>query len=131
MIKRLAPILVLILLPTAGCFRIDMYAPHGMNVTLISSKEPVKVKRTWRTWFVVWGHVPLDNTMADTQITREKLTEVRVVTTDTVPDAFLGILYNVLIPIGLANQSMLIEGNRIADSSSTRPNAPVARAESE
>jgi hypothetical protein len=96
----------------AGCCQIDMYAPHGADVYLISSQDPVKVSRYWRTWFVVWGLTPLDNRTPDEMIAKEQLTEVRVITIDTVPDAFLGILYNALIPIGLVNQSMIIEGNR-------------------
>jgi hypothetical protein len=111
--------LSIVLLPPAGCYRIDMYAPHGMDVTLASSKQPLEVQRHWRTWFVVWGVTPLDNNMPDTQIAREQLTEVRVITTDTVPDALLGVLYNVLIPIGLANQSIVIEGNRPTTAAAT------------
>ena len=53
---RLAGVLVL-LSSCTGCFRVDMYAPHGADVYLISSEKPVEVQRTWRTWFVVWGLV--------------------------------------------------------------------------
>ena len=106
--------LPVLMLSCTGCFRVDLYAPHGSDVYLISSEKPAEVKRTWRTWFVVWGLVPLDNTntMPDSVITREHLSEVRVITVDTVPDAFLGFLYAVLIPIGLTTQSVTIEGNR-------------------
>jgi hypothetical protein len=96
----------------SGCFNIDLVAPHGADVTLISSKEPVTVRREYRTWFVVWGMTPLDNTMPELTIEREKLTEVRVVTEDNIPDALHGILYNVLIPIGLVTQTVIVEGNR-------------------
>src|SRR5204863_2147572 len=112
---------VLVLLSCTGCFSVDLYAPHGPDVYLISSEKPVKVKRTWRTWFVVWGLVHLDNTMPDSVIAREQLTDVRVITVDTVPDAFIGFLYNVLIPIGLANQTITIEGNRAETSPATKP----------
>jgi len=108
------PAWALVLLSCTGCFSVDLYAPHGANVYLISAGKPVKVRRDLRTWYVVWGLVRLDNTMPDTVIAREQLTEVRVITVDTVPDALIGILYNVLIPIGLANQAMTIEGNRAA-----------------
>jgi hypothetical protein len=118
--------LAMMLLSCAGCFQVDMYAPHGMNVYLISSDAPVKVRRTWRTWYVIWGVAHVDDTMPDTIIAREKLTEVRVVTIDTVPDAFIGLLYNVLIPIGLANQSYIVEGNRAANDPATEamPSGP-------
>jgi hypothetical protein len=111
--------LALMLLSCGGCFQVDMYAPHGMNVYLMSSDTPAKVQRTWRTWYVIWGMAHLDNTMPDTIIAREKLTEVRVITIDTVPDAFIGLLYNVLIPIGLANQSYIVEGNRAPNNPTT------------
>jgi hypothetical protein len=119
-------ILASLLLSCAGCFQIDLYSPHGMNVYLISSKEPVKVQRYRRTWYMVWGLTPLDDVMPDTLIEREKLTEVRVITIDTLHDAFHGFLYNILIPIGLANQSYIVEGNRAASDSvaTTRPYGP-------
>jgi len=103
---------VLVLLSCTGCFGVDLYAPHGHDVYLISRDKPVKVRRTWRTWFVVWGLVHLDNTMPDSVIARERLTDVRVITVDTVPDALIGLLYSFLLPIGLANQTITIEGNR-------------------
>jgi hypothetical protein len=120
MIARIAG--AVLLLSCAGCFQIDLYAPHGTDVYLISEKKPVQVRRQWRTWFVVWGLVPLDERMPDTMIDREKLAEARVITIDTVPDAGLGLLYNVLIPIGLCTQSIAIEGNRApaTDISSTQ-----------
>ena len=118
-----------LLLSCTGCLRVDMYAPHGADVYLISSEKPVQVKRTWRTWFVVWGLVPLDNTntMPDSVIAREQLTEARGITVDTVPDAFLGFLYAVLIPIGLAHQSVTVEGNRappVPDGNAVPTSAP-------
>ena len=115
------PAWALVLLSCTGCFSVDLYAPHGPDVYLISSAKPVKVRRTWRTWFVVWGLVHLDNTMPDSVIAREQLTDVRVITVDTVPDALLGLLYSFLLPIGLANQTITIEGNRAPPSAETRP----------
>ncbi len=114
---------LLLLFCCAGCFRIDLYAPPGANVYLISSDAPVHVHRQWRTWFAAWGLSPIDNTTPDLLITREKLTEVRLITIDTVPDAFLGFLYNILIPIGLTHQSVIIEGNRADTPTTTHPTA--------
>jgi hypothetical protein len=101
-----------LLMMCGGCFQIDLYAPHGQNVYLVSSKEPLRVKRQWREWFVLFGLVPLSNITPDMKISEEQLTDVRLITIDTVPDAFIGFIYNVLIPIGLVNQSVLLEGNR-------------------
>jgi hypothetical protein len=117
-----------LLLSCAGCFQIDLYAPHGMDVYLMSEKKPAEVHRQWRTWFVVWGLVPQGERMPDEMIDREKLTEVRVITVDTVPDAGIGLLYNVLIPIGLCTQSMVIEGNRGPVNSATAATRPVEHA---
>lgn len=125
MTTRLACLLVLSLAACTGCFRVDMYAPHGRDVYLISSEKPAEVKRSWRTWFVAWGLVPLDKKMPDSFIAQEQLTDVRVITIDTVPDAILGFLYTVLIPIGLVNQSMIIEGNR-APTPPPPPPGPVS-----
>jgi hypothetical protein len=121
--KRRSFVLFLIGLCCSGCFRVDLYAPYGTNVTLISSEKPTKVERRWRTWFVAWGISPLDNTTADLQISREKLTEVRVITEDNIPDALHGFLYVVLIPIGLTNQTIVVQGNR-----SLNDSAKVSRA---
>ena len=107
--------LALVLLLCCGCFNIDLYAPHGMDVTLLPSDEPVEVERRWRTWYVAWGLTHVDNTMPDEYIQRENLTEVRLITEDNVPDAFHGLLYNVLIPIGLVPQTLVLQGNRPPD----------------
>ena len=96
----------------AGCFNVTVVAPPGQEVTLVADSTPVTVKRRYRTWFVVWGLTPLDNTMPDVVIGREHLREVRVTSEDNVPDAFLGVLYNLLIPIGLVTQTIVVEGNR-------------------
>ena len=68
---------------------------------------------------MTWGLSPLDNTTADLQISREKLTEVRVITEDNIPDALHGFLYIVLIPIGLTNQTIVVQGNRSPNDSVT------------
>jgi len=68
---------------------------------------------------VAYGLSPLDNTTPDLQISREKLTEVRVITEDNIPDALHGFLYIVLIPIGLTNQTIIVQGNRSPNDVST------------
>lgn len=97
----------------AGCFNVSVMAPHGQEVYLVSSDESTEVRRQWRTWYVVWGMTPLDNTMPAEIIQREHLSEVRVIVEDNLPDAFHGFLYNVWIPIGLTVQTVIIEGNRV------------------
>ncbi len=107
--RALAPAILLVL---AGCFHVELVAPHGMDVVLLPGGAPVEVEREWRTWFVVWGYSPLDNTMPEEVIRREGLTEVRVITEDNVPDALHAILYTILLPIGLVPQTLILQGNR-------------------
>lgn len=96
----------------AGCFQVDLHAPRGREVWLISSKEPVEIERRWHLWFFTFGLTIVNEEQADLMIEREQLTEVRLITEDNIPDAGLGILYNVLIPIGLVNQTLVLQGNR-------------------
>lgn len=96
----------------SGCFTVDVAAPYGTDITLVSSASPTTVRREYRTWFVAWGLTHLDNTMPDLVLDRERITEARIIVEDNVPDALHGILYNILIPIGLVTQTVIIEGNR-------------------
>ena len=110
---KIRVLLVAALLPAcAGCFTVSLYAPHGADVTLVSSNAAEPVERRWRTWFVAWGATPLDDTMPAEIIAREKLTHVRVTVEDNIPDALHGILYTFLIPIGLVTQTIVIQGDR-------------------
>ena len=103
---------LLLCLTGAGCFNVKVMAPHGQEVYLVSSTEPAKVERRWRTWYVAWGMTPLDNTMPAEIIQREHLSEVRVIVEDTLPDAAHSFLYNFVTPIGLVPQTIVIQGNR-------------------
>jgi hypothetical protein len=110
--KRRAIAVLLACTTLSGCFTVDVAAPPGADVTLVSSKAPTTVRREYRTWFVVWGLTPLDNTMPEKPIAHEKLTDVRVIVEDNIPDALHGILYGLLLPIGLVTQTVILEGNR-------------------
>ena len=105
-------ILAGLLLGVTGCAHVDVVAPHGPAVYLVSSSAPMPVERRWRTWFLAWGITPIDNTMPDEYIQREQLTEVRVIVEDNFPDALHSILYNVIIPFGLVPQTVVLQGNR-------------------
>ena len=109
---RRGAVLAAALLGLTGCFNIDVVAPPGADITLMSSKEKPTVRREYRTWFVVWGMAPLDNRMPELVLAHEKLTDARIVVEDNVPDALLGVLYALLIPIGLVTQTVIVEGNR-------------------
>jgi hypothetical protein len=101
-----------LMLGVTGCAHVDVVAPHGPAVYLAASTEPMPVERRWRTWFLAWGISPFDHTMPAEQIQREQLAEVRVIVEDNVPDAFLSILYNVIIPFGVVPQTVVLQGSR-------------------
>jgi hypothetical protein len=101
-----------LLLGATGCAHVEVVAPHGPPVYLVSAAAPMPVERRWRTWFLAWGITPIDNTMPDEYIQREQLTEVRVIVEDNVPDALHSILYNVIIPFGLVPQTVVLQGSR-------------------
>jgi hypothetical protein len=115
--------LAVLALGVAGCAHVDVVAPPGPAVYLVSSSAPMPVERRWRTWFLAWGITPFDNTMPTEYIQREQLTEVRVIVEDNVPDAFLSILYNVIMPFGLVPQTVVLQGNR-APQTARSPSAP-------
>lgn len=106
------PILCLALLACTGCFNVDVYAPHGQEVMLVSAGKELPVKRQYRTWFVVWGATRLDDTMPAEIVAREQFTEARFVVEDNIPDALHGILYTILLPIGLVPQTIIVQASR-------------------
>jgi hypothetical protein len=116
----------LIALAGPGCFRIDVYAPPGPPVRLLSREEATAVKRQQRTWFAVLGAVPLDGTMP-AHITRfEDFREVRIRVTDTIPDAFIGGFNTVVLAVGILAQTYEVLGNRPAEPAGTAPASPSA-----
>jgi hypothetical protein len=110
MTLRLASLAAVLLLAT-GCYTVDVVAPKGETIELLPASATVETARQWRAWYAGFGLIPMDPTMPREMLVREKLTRVRVDVVDTVPDAFIGLLYNVLIPIGLGVQSMKVHGN--------------------
>jgi hypothetical protein len=102
-----------LMLAATGCAHVAVVAPPGREVYLVASGQTLPVERRWRTWFLVWGITPLDNTMPAEIIQREQLTEVRVIVEDNIPDALHSILYNVIIPFGVVPQTVVLQGNRL------------------
>lgn len=97
----------------SGCAHVDVVAPHGQSVYLAPAVAPLPVERRWRTWFLVWGYSPLDNTMPAEYIQREQMTDVRVIVEDNALDALHSILYNVYFSSGLIPQTIILQGSRI------------------
>jgi hypothetical protein len=104
-----------------GCAHVDVVAPHGQTVYLLPAQAPVSVERHWRTWFLVWGYSPLDNTMPAEYIQREQLAEVRVIVEDNALDALHSMLYNVFITSGLVPQTIILQGSHSTSLPVTRP----------
>jgi hypothetical protein len=115
MSRRFWPLLIVCLsvsLLTAGCFTIPTYAPYGRSVKLLPPDKPAEVRREYRTWFILGGLFPLDNTMPADIIAKEKLTEARVIVQDTVEDAGIAAALTFILPILILPQTVVIEGNR-------------------
>jgi len=112
---------------TAGCFTIQTYAPHGEPVKLLPPGQPAQVRREYRTWFILGGLFPLDNTMPAEIIAQEKLIEARVIVLDTVPDAFIAAALTFIIPILILPQTVVVEGNRAPVDSNITPSVTDPR----
>lgn len=110
--KRLPVIAAMLGLICTGCVNVKVVAPPGQDVYLVAPEKPFESQRQWRTWYVLYGMMPVDNTMPTDIMQRERYTEVQVVVKDTVLDAFIAIFYNVFAPIGLVPQTVVIQGNR-------------------
>ena len=122
--RRHWPFLIVCLsvsLLTAGCFTIPTYAPYGRSVKILPPDEPAQVRREYRTWFILGGLFPLDNTMPAEIIAREKLTEARVIVQDTVEDAGIAAALTFILPILILPQTVVIEGNRAPVESTVTP----------
>jgi hypothetical protein len=126
MSRRCWPILIACLsasLLAAGCFTIPTYAPHGQSVKILPPDKPAEVRREYRTWFILGGLFPLDNTMPAEIIAREKLTEARVIVQDTVGDAGIAAALTFILPILILPQTVVVEGNRAPLESTVTPPA--------
>jgi len=106
---------------TEGCFTIPTYAPYGQSVKILPPDQPAQVRREYRTWFILGGLFPLDNTMPAEIIAQEKLTEARVIVQDTVEDAGIAAALTLILPILILPQTVVIEGNRTPVQSTDSP----------
>jgi len=111
-----------------GCFRVEVYAPHGPPVKLLPRDEQTSVMRIRRTWYSVLGAAAMDGTMPAHIMDLEDFTEVRVRVTDTIPDAFIGIFNTALLQVGVLAQTYEVLGNRAAAAAEGAP-APVGAAD--
>ena len=110
--SRAALLLLLASLAAPGCFRVEVYAPHGPPVRLLSRDEKTDVKRVRRTWYSILGAVRMDNVMPAHITHFEGFDEVRIRVTDTIPDAFIGLANTVMLQVGILAQTYEVLGNR-------------------
>ncbi|MFA5924844.1 MAG: hypothetical protein WC856_26770 [Methylococcaceae bacterium] len=101
-------VIVLFVLPLAGCFNTELIAPDNAKVQVISSEKPVAYQKQYRNWYLLWGAFPLYVTQPEDLIKENNLVEVRVQTKDTVMD---GIISFFSAQISLLPQTVVVEGN--------------------
>lgn len=98
-----------------ACFRVQVHAPLGKDIFLLSAEDQVEVTKQYRTWYSLWGWYTLDERMPDTVIDDEYLSEVRVLYQGTLEDAFISFMNTIPIVTGILPQTLTVEGNRAPD----------------
>ncbi len=92
--KKLLIFLVLITVFITNCGTILVNAPPKEDIRLLSETEPTSFKTSMRTWYVLWGLVPITNNSTADIIAKHQLKNVKVKTyysfVDYVIAAFLG-----------------------------------------
>jgi hypothetical protein len=78
----------------------------------MGADEPAQVVRQYRAWFAIWGAVRVSGKDPADVIRDESLCEARVRIEDNVPDAFIGVMYTLIEPVGIVPQSIIVSGNR-------------------
>lgn len=92
-----------------GCATVYVNAPPGRDVRLMAENEPMQSKQTVRTWYLLWGLVPIsDNSTAD-RIADHNLTGIRV----KEQYGFVDVLISVFLSwTSLHSRTVVIEGQR-------------------
>jgi len=103
--------IVLLTSQLSGCFRTDLIAPENHQVRVLATTAPTKFHTEYKNWYLLGGLLPIYTTQPEEIIAREKLTEVRVQTEDTVSDGVIT-FFSALIFIGLFPQTVVVEGNK-------------------
>jgi len=101
-------VIILIVLPLAGCFNTELIAPDNAEIQVLSSEKPVAYHKQYRNWYLLWGAFPLYVTQPEELIKENNLVEVRAQTKDTVMDAIISIFS---VQISLLPQTVVVEGN--------------------
>jgi hypothetical protein len=100
------------LVAASACSHVTAAAPYGRSVRLLAGDEATTVERRYRAWFAIWGLVRVSGKDPADVIRDEELCAARVRVEDNIPDAFIGVLYTIVQPIGIIPQSIVINGRR-------------------
>ena len=113
MMKQIAMVCLTALLTTllSGCFRTDLIAPENHQVRILAADAPTEFHTEYKNWYLLAGVLPIYTTQPEEIIAKEKLTEVRVQTEDTISDGVITFL-SALIFIGLFPQTVVVDGNK-------------------
>ncbi|HTO08683.1 MAG TPA: hypothetical protein VMR86_16670 [Myxococcota bacterium] len=95
-----------------ACTHVTAAAPWNHDVRLMRADEPAEVRRQYRAWFAIWGAVRVSGKDPADVIRDESLCAARVRVEDNVPDAFIGVMYTLIEPIGIIPQSIIVSGQR-------------------
>lgn len=95
----------------SGCFKTNLIAPENHKVRILSVDAPTKFHTEYKNWYLLAGVLPIYTTQPEEIIAKEKLTEVRVQTEDTVSDGVIT-FFTSMIFIGLYPQTVVVEGNK-------------------
>ena len=101
-----------LLFAAGGCFRVQVHAPLGKDVSLLAAEDQVETTKEYRTWYTLFGWYTLDERMPHTVIDDEYLSEARVLYEGTLEDAFISFVSSVPLVIGILPQTLTVEGNR-------------------
>ena len=96
----------------SGCFNTNLEAPEHQQVKIITIDDPVNFHTEYKNYYLLGGILPIYTTQPEEIIAKEKLTEVRVQTEDTISDGVIT-FFTAFLLIGLFPQTVVVEGNKL------------------
>lgn len=106
--KKLLIFLVLITVFITNCGTVLVNAPPREDIRLLSETESASFKTSMKTWYVLWGLVPITNNSTADIIAKHQLKNVKVKTYYSVVDFLIGAL---LGGFSIYTRTTEIEGN--------------------
>jgi len=107
---------------TVGCYSIKMSAPSNADVKLIPLAKSTTFKKEVRSWYLLWGLVPLSNASdgVSKTVRENNLTEVRLESKITFLD---GLISYVLLGGFVGTYTTVVDGNTGGGGSSSISNS--------